>query len=92
MMCIFDTGNLLPVCTEKLKIGAKTLFLNIFPFRIERVTTSMIYIEQFKTTYHFQCLSSLHSALQSILPMAKFQLEITNDLAACGSTLSLSVG
>ncbi len=29
-----------------LKIGDKTMFLKIFPFRIERVTTSSHYIEE----------------------------------------------
>ena len=38
---IFDAETLLPVWTEKLKIGAKIQFLNIFPFRIERVTASL---------------------------------------------------
>ena len=38
---IFDALNLLPVWTEKLKIGAKTLFSKKNPFRIERVTASI---------------------------------------------------
>jgi len=74
---IFDALILLPVWTEKLKIGAKTLFSKKNPFRIERVTASilyMAYILSHDSFLYVDSVSSKYLNLQTLLLLYKFSI------------------